>query len=263
VQYEKTEDKVNYKWLLDKNVVNGPLIVCVAGSWRNRGSFCQPQHIAQQLVASSNSNIFVIAIPPFDMKKEELGSALELNQIFSSPDSLKSTIFLINTYHAKNSLDAFERVKFAPESLGGNRRLLVKLEVFDDNLMPDVEETIAAIHLIKGNMDCGVIPIIPSNLEIARMMIDLDISGIRVLTGDIGKGTGILDPKTFKEIVDLFKQKDIPVIAEGGMAKPDHIKQALNLGATAVLCNGCFKTCENPLVLLDELLTSAYEVIRK
>jgi thiazole synthase ThiGH ThiG subunit len=249
-----------YEWSLDGNDMRGPLIVCVAGAWRGPGSFCLPPPVARELLLHSESNAFVRAAPSLEDMLAPDFISIPLTDILSDA-ALEQTIFLTNTYHAATAIDALERVQRDVTKLGANRRLLVKLEVLDNKLFPMVDETLSAINLINKNVDAGIIPLIPADIALAKEIATMMIVGVRVLVGDIGKGNGIKDPSSFQQICEHYENLNLPVIAEGGISEQQHVMTAFTCGATAVLCNSCFKTTNKPMELLQELMSGAYRAI--
>jgi thiazole synthase len=111
---------------------------------------------------------------------------------------------------------------------------IIKLDVRDQDNMPDNELTLAAAEelLTQGTME--LLPFIRPDLRAARELERAGCAAIRVMASPVGSGRGIVDVEAVREVI---RSVSVPVIVEGGLGSAAHVAQALELGAAAVLVN--------------------------
>jgi thiazole synthase len=91
--------------------------------------------------------------------------------------------------------------------------------------------------------------------EAVEEAIQLGCPVVRLLSGRIGGQTGILDPAAVS--ATIARAKSIPIILEGGIATPAHIRESARLGAAGVLMNSVFRLSTDPITRARELREAA------
>jgi thiazole synthase len=217
------------------------LWVCVAQNFRT-GTCSLAIDVAVQVIRQSDTDIIVLHIP----SKEEF---FEKENNYCSIEELKEQlqnhryIDLISTNLATSSKEAVEMAKRGVQSTGAK---LIKLDVLDENNCPDNNEVYKAAEKLVSVDYKNVIPFIKPDVAIARRLMKLGIPAIRILASEIGSKRGIDNPENIKKICDELA---IPVIVEGGIGDIKHAKEAMLLGATAILINSAIVKSNDPVAM--------------
>ncbi|GAA4473522.1 HisA/HisF-related TIM barrel protein [Phytohabitans houttuyneae] len=131
---------------------------------------------------------------------------------------------------------------------------IIKLDVRDQDNMPDNELTVAAADelLARGTME--LLPFIRPDVLAAQELERAGCAAIRVMASPVGSGRGILDVDAVREIIRLVS---VPVIVEGGIGSAAHVAQALELGAAAVLVNTALQQANDRVKLATAMRHAA------
>lgn len=176
----------------------------------------------------------------------ELGYGGVTWDAYAAGHDLQSYTPVLNINHACSAEEAIERTHRAV-ALTDER--FIKLEVLDPGLTTSDQAAIvaAARALIAWNRDLVVLPLLGCELETARRLVDAGCPMLRVMGSPISSGRGIADVVTLREICGL----GVPVLVDGGIGEPDHVRQALAAGAAGVLVNSTlYRTGQDPLAAI-------------
>ena len=168
---------------------------------------------------------------------------------FLSPD--KFTI-LPNTAGCYTAEEAIRTCKLARELLDGNN--LVKLEVLEETLYPNMPETLkAAKKLVKDGFEvmvyCSDDPLLAKELE------GLGCVSVMPLASPIGSGLGIQNPHNIEMILS---KAEVPIIVDAGVGTASDASIAMELGCAGVLMNTAIAKAQKP-VLMAQAMKKAIE----
>jgi len=215
------------------------LWACVSQNFWN-GSACLAVDVAEQVIRVSGTDIIVYCGTVPASTEPEADNLLPIEQL-ERRLSDRPMVRMLCTNRVRTQEDALSLV------LALHRLLkidLVKLELLDDKLLPCRQATFEVVERLLS-AGCGnVVPLLAASPPDAVAMERMGVPGLRVLGGDIGKGTGIIWKEPVREICRRLR---IPVIIEGGIGTPAHAEEAMGLGGAAVLVNTAIVTAEDPV----------------
>ena len=147
-----------------------------------------------------------------------------------------------NTAGCFNSEEALRTLRLARE-MGGWK--LVKLEVLEKPLFPDMVETVKSIKILvkegfKVMVYCTDDPLFAKKLE------DQGASAIMPLASPIGSGLGLQNKINISLIL---KQSKVPVIVDAGIGTASDATIAMELGCDGVLINSAIANAKNPVLM--------------
>ena len=173
-------------------------------------------------------------------------SSITLSEINERIDLSKYTL-LNNINHAKNWKEAVERAVRSFE-ISGNK--IMKLEVLNDDLKTsnDKEVVKAAEALVKKGFE--VMPLISCDMNVAKKLEAVGCCLIRIMGSPIGSMRGLDNVQTADAI---FKEIEIPVIIDGGIGTPQHVIEAMSLGAYGVLVNSSLFASRDPVLMIKTM----------
>ena len=102
-------------------------------------------------------------------------------------------------------------------------------------------------------------PYMYPDLYTARDLVNAGASAVMPLASPIGSNKG-LSTKDFIQI--LIDEIDLPIIVDAGIGRPSQACEAMEMGASAVMCNTALATAGN-LPLMAEAFKQAVEAGRK
>ncbi|MDE5582316.1 MAG: thiazole synthase [Ruminococcus sp.] len=163
---------------------------------------------------------------------------------------------LPNTSGARNADEAVRIARLARELGCGD---FVKIEIMRDSkyLLPDNAETVKATEILAKE-GFIVLPYMYPDLYTARDLASAGASAVMPLGSPIGSNKG-LATKEFIQI--LIDETDLPVIVDAGIGKPSQACEAMEMGASAVMCNTALATAGN-LKLMAQAFGKAVEAGR-
>ncbi len=169
----------------------------------------------------------------------------------------KGITLLPNTSGARNADEAVRIARLARELGCGD---FVKIEIMRDSkyLLPDNAETVKATEILAKE-DFVVMPYMYPDLYTARDLVNAGASAVMPLASPIGSNKG-LSTKDFIQI--LIDEIDLPIIVDAGIGRPSQACEAMEMGASAVMCNTALATAGN-LPLMAEAFKQAVEAGRK
>lgn len=171
-------------------------------------------------------------------------------------------VLLANTGGATTASEAIAQARAGASIFGDlvgahpQSRPVIKLEVLDRELQPVNDQVIEACReLVLDGL--AVVPMIaPSRLAL-RECVRIGAPAVRLLAGRIGSLAGIEDPVA---LATLVRESNVPIIFEGAIASPDHVRRSLHMGAAAVLINTAFHRVADPEALAVQLREAADSV---
>lgn len=169
----------------------------------------------------------------------------------------KGITLLPNTSGARNADEAVRIARLARELGCGD---FVKIEIMRDSkyLLPDNAETVKATEILAKE-DFVVMPYMYPDLYMARDLVNAGASAVMPLASPIGSNKG-LSTKDFIQI--LIDEIDLPIIVDAGIGRPSQACEAMEMGASAVMCNTALATAGD-LPLMAEAFKQAVEAGRK
>lgn len=169
----------------------------------------------------------------------------------------KGITLLPNTSGARNADEAVRIARLARELGCGD---FVKIEIMRDSkyLLPDNAETVKATEILAKE-DFVIMPYMYPDLYTARDLVNAGASAVMPLASPIGSNKG-LSTKDFIQI--LIDEIDLPIIVDAGIGRPSQACEAMEMGASAVMCNTALATAGD-LPLMAEAFKQAVEAGRK
>ncbi len=164
---------------------------------------------------------------------------------------------LPNTSGARNADEAVRIARLARELGCGD---FVKIEIMRDSkyLLPDNYETVKATEILAKE-GFIVMPYMYPDLYTARELVNAGAAAVMPLASPIGSNKG-LSTKDFIQI--LIDEIELPVIVDAGIGRPSQACEAMEMGASAVMCNTALAT-SGDLPLMAEAFKQAVEAGRK
>jgi len=235
------------------------LIVCISGAYADGSDHCLPVLQARQVIRITRTNAIVVHLP-LDLESiprtclpiEELRDAFP-----------KSAVPLLNTSRATNALQARSMIEYGLEVFGGpfgtrfSDDPLIKLEILDQDLAVVDKEVLRCLEALPEPLRQRTLPILSPDPVSVSAAIALGCPAVRLMTGRIGRRTGILDPAAVAESVAAGH--GAPVTFEGGIDLPSHVLESARLGASGVLLNSVFVLTADPVARARDLRAAADE----
>lgn len=169
----------------------------------------------------------------------------------------KGVTLLPNTSGARNADEAVRIARLAREIGCGD---FVKIEVIRDSkyLLPDNAETIRATEILAKE-GFVVMPYMYPDLNAARDLKNAGAATIMPLGAPIGSNKGLCTKEFIQILIDEI---DLPVIVDAGIGRPSQACEAMEMGATAVMCNTAIATAGD-IPVMAEAFKHAIEAGRK
>ncbi|MDE6780114.1 MAG: thiazole synthase [Ruminococcus sp.] len=204
-------------------------------------------NLIESAVKYAGAEIITLAVRRANSKEHE-------NILDHIPDGIT---LLPNTSGARNADEAVRIARLARELGCGN---FVKIEIMRDSkyLLPDNAETVRATEILAKE-GFVVMPYMYPDLYTARDLVNAGASAVMPLASQIGSNKG-LATRDFIEI--LIDEIDLPIIVDAGIGRPSQACEAMEIGASAVMCNTALATSGN-LPLMAEAFRQAVEAGRK
>lgn len=184
-------------------------------------------NLMQQVIEHANVDIVTLALRRANTTDSE-------NILDYIPNDIT---LLPNTSGARNAEEAVRIARLSRELGCGN---MVKIEIMNDSkyLLPDNYETIKATEILAKE-GFIVMPYMMPDLVSARSLVDAGASAVMPLGSPIGSNRGISN----KDIIQiLINEIDLPIIVDAGIGKPSQACEAMEMGASAVMCNTAVAT---------------------
>lgn len=204
-------------------------------------------NLIESAVKYAGAEIITLAVRRANSREHE-------NILDYIPDGIT---LLPNTSGARNADEAVRIARLARELGCGN---FVKIEIMRDSkyLLPDNTETVKATETLAKE-GFVVMPYMYPDLYTARDLVNAGASAVMPLASPIGSNKG-LATKDFIQI--LIDEIDLPIIVDAGIGRPSQACEAMEMGASAVMCNTALATAGN-LPLMSEAFRQAVESGRK
>lgn len=204
-------------------------------------------NLIESAVKYAGAEIITLAVRRANSKEHE-------NILDHIPDGIT---LLPNTSGARNADEAVRIARLARELGCGN---FVKIEIMRDSkyLLPDNAETVKATEILAEE-GFVVLPYMYPDLYTARDLVNAGASAVMPLASPIGSNKG-LATRDFIQI--LIDEIDLPIIVDAGIGRPSQACEAMEMGASAVMCNTALATAGD-LPLMADAFRQAVEAGRK
>ncbi|MGW5717596.1 hypothetical protein ACWEVP_15640 [Amycolatopsis sp. NPDC003865] len=188
----------------------------------------------KNVLEATGADVFITTVDPDSRRSSLLLS--DLDEVLP----LDQFVWIGTTSFSRSKESALRTAQILRDSLGID---ILKLDVRGHDNMPDNRQTVeAAAELRAGGTH--LLPFILPDLGVARELVELGCSALRVMAAPVASGRGIVDPAPIRAIIE---QCDIPVIVEGGLGSAKHVALAMELGAAATLVNTALVQAGDPL----------------
>lgn len=136
----------------------------------------------------------------------------------------------------------------------------IKIEIIKDSkyLLPDNHETIIATELLAKE-GFIVMPYMHPDLQTARNLVNAGAACIMPLAAPIGSNKGLCS-KDFIQI--LINEIELPIIVDAGIGRPSQACEAMEMGATAIMCNTAIASAKD-ILLMSSAFKEAINAGRK
>lgn len=204
-------------------------------------------NLIESAVKYAGAEIITLAVRRANSKEHE-------NILDYIPENIT---LLPNTSGARNADEAVRIARLARELGCGN---FVKIEIMRDSkyLLPDNAETVKATEILAKE-GFIVMPYMYPDLYTARDLVNAGASAVMPLASPIGSNKG-LATKDFIQI--LIDEIDLPIIVDAGIGRPSQACEAMEMGASAVMCNTALATAGD-LPAMAEAFKQAVQAGRK
>ncbi|MCM1314223.1 MAG: thiazole synthase [Alistipes senegalensis] len=204
-------------------------------------------NLIESAVKYAGAEIITLAVRRANSKEHE-------NILDYIPENIT---LLPNTSGARNADEAVRIARLARELGCGD---FVKIEIMRDSkyLLPDNVETVKATEILAKE-GFVVMPYMYPDLYTARDLVNAGASAVMPLASPIGSNKG-LATKDFIQI--LIDEIDLPIIVDAGIGRPSQACEAMEMGASAVMCNTALATAGD-LSAMAEAFKQAVQAGRK
>ena len=196
-----------------------------------------------EAIKESGAEVVTVAL-----RRTNIGQNPEEENLLDVIDPNHYTI-LPNTAGCYDADAAIRTCRLARELLNGHR--LVKLEVLthNNNLLPNMHETINAAKILV-NDGFEVMVYCTDDIESCIELDDIGCVAIMPLASPIGTGIGISNPEKIKKIISSCSK---PVIVDAGIGAPSDAVMAMELGCDGVLMNTAIAAADNPILMASAM----------
>ncbi len=173
-------------------------------------------------------------------------------------DYISAKITLLpNTSGARTANEAVRIAHLARELCHTD---FIKIEIIKDSkyLLPDNHETIIATELLAKE-GFIVMPYMHPDLQTARNLVNAGAACIMPLAAPIGSNKGLCS-KDFIQI--LINEIELPIIIDAGIGRPSQACEAMEMGATAIMCNTAIASAKD-ILLMSSAFKEAINAGRK
>jgi len=187
------------------------------------------------------------------MDSENSVSIADLSSRLSIP--IEETVAFLNTALCSTEDDVmrvvgvFERLDEIDPFARFKARFL-KLEMFDESIRPKDQDTCKMLRRLPLDVARSCLPVLSGDSHSLQEAIEAGCPGIRIWCSDIGQNKGVVDEERLRRAVAV---STVPLILEGGLATPDHVRRALDLGFAAILINSAFRHSLDPVALARDI----------
>ncbi|MEA5365339.1 HisA/HisF-related TIM barrel protein [Amycolatopsis sp., V23-08] len=190
--------------------------------------YSDPRLVADVL-AAGGCDVFITTYDPAGDRASLLLSDLDEVVDLSRFGWIGTTSF---AYSAGEAVDTAKRLR---DAFGIE---VIKLDVRTPDNLPDGEPTVAAARTLVAD-GFAVLPFIRPDVDLATRLVDLGAVALRVMASPVASAQGVLDTDAVRAVIDTA---GVPIVVEGGLGTPDHVSDAMALGADAVLVNTAIAT---------------------
>lgn len=206
------------------------------------------------MLETSGTNVLPINTHSLSAESGRLGLTIGFGNVLYDDlverQDLSSMVIMLNINHQLTAKTAVNKTLWA---VGLTGEKIIKLEVLQANLTTsNNRELVSAVEILrKWSPHLILMPLIGCKYDDAQRLIELGCPLLRVMGSDIGSRGGIENPKEFERICRL----NVPVVMDGGIGNPNHVKQALELGAVGYLVNSAlFSNSRGPVETLSTFM---------
>jgi thiazole synthase ThiGH ThiG subunit len=240
---------------LARSVIESKIIACVASCHPGKKACCMDLQNAAGVITESKTRSLVYNIYSTSAESESITELSDYAWSFSdllSKLQPREYVLLANTSRAGSSKEAIEKALISRSIFKGLRHPknqqepIIKLEVLDRSLQSEDEAVLRATDVLISRYDMTVFPLISPSSKTLKRCSELGVPMVRILAGKIGSLQGLIDKPKLRK---LAEESEIPLFFEGGLGTADHVKEAIDLGATGVLMNAAFQRSDSPIEL--------------
>lgn len=188
----------------------------------------------KNVLEATGADVFITTVDPDSRRSSLLLSDLDAEL------PLDQFVWIGTTSFSRSKESALRTANILYDTLGID---ILKLDVRGDDNTPDNRQTVEAAAELRAQ-GTHLLPFILPDLGIARELVDLGCSALRVMAAPVASGRGIVDPRSIRAIIE---ECDIPVIVEGGLGSAKHVALAMELGAAATLVNTALVRAGDPI----------------
>lgn len=189
--------------------------------------------LIKQVLEGSGADVFITTVDPDGMRCSLLLSDL------ADEIALDQYMWIGTTSFARTAAAALRTVAILRHTCGID---VIKLDVRSEDNRPDNRATVTVAEQLRAD-GLTVLPFILPDLQDAKRLEEAGCAAIRIMASPVASGRGIVDARALREIIEYSR---IPVIIEGGLGTTQHVAQAMELGAAAVLVNTALARARDP-----------------
>jgi thiazole synthase len=205
------------------------------------GKYPSPE-VARAAIAASGTEMVTVAIRYVDLDGDGAKGSI-LDEVDRGRVHL-----LPNTAGAVTAAQAVRMANLARAALGTN---WIKLEVIGDpaTLWPDTAATVEATRELVAQ-GFVVLPYTSPDPVAARRLEEAGAATVMPLASPIGSGQGVRD---WEGIARIVAHAGVPVVVDAGIGAPSDAALAMELGASAVLCNTAVARAGDPVRMAEAM----------
>lgn len=258
-------------WNLGNRKITSRLIVPTARERIGEATKSHALEAAARLIVASGTQFYILGTSSScrigtDLCEPGATCGLSLfdtkervDQLLAQKGEQRQFYTLINTSRSTSAKEAIDRATAGYELLKDSEysTTLIKLEVFYSSLYPkSLDVVIAAQELKQRFPELDIIPLIGKMPALVQLLIErVQCPAFRIFGSAIGSNQGLGNERLLKSAISAAQ--GIPVIAEGGIATPEHIRRGIELGVTAFLVNSAIAESTDPISLVIALRKAA------
>lgn len=195
----------------------------------------------KNVLEATEADVFITTVDPDSRRSSLLLSDLDAEL------PLDRFVWIGTTSFSRSKESALRTAQILYDSLGIN---ILKLDVRGHDNMPDNRQTVEAAAELRER-GTHLLPFILPDLGVARELVDLGCSALRVMAAPVASGRGIPDPGPIRTIIE---QVGVPVVVEGGLGSAKHVVTAMEMGAAATLINTALVMASDPIKMARAML---------
>jgi thiazole synthase ThiGH ThiG subunit len=241
-------------------ILKTKLIACCASLFPDCTGKCLGLETTVGIIKASRSGALIYHVPDQRSRRDLQAYEFLFEELLEKLGDTSRYAILANTSRAESVEGAIAYVERNLEAFDSFKNLIrhqekpvIKLEILRKHnkiLRSDDAAVVEATRKILANYQVEVIPLLSPDPTPIAACTNAGVSMVRLLAGVIGAGSGPCDQPQLRRAIAVAT---VPVVLEGGIATPEHVKSAFGMGAAAVLINSAFQKSPDPIALAREL----------